>query len=298
MICITHFSNILLTISAPLSTIPGHSLLHFTCPSSSLKRASPTQTAHYPPPRLTLVLTPSRGQGVQRDLELQCRSAKQSFLMSYIGITICTISSLTQLRTNMWYIMHLYYTDHDATISQAAVLFPLPLTRPHSTSPSQALDVINNDSSNTEICINPLYHGSTSTTTSASSLSDTCLSYNTTHIDSLISTHNNTYPYLLSLHGTGLSPLSQADAYKCMLDGHTEYTFGVEGMFVIAPGRFGAHNWEAVGDYSARESVRAVRRLLARVLGLPQLSNLPGIVAGHSMVRVYVCCRWLYCIVY
>ena len=198
-----------------------------------------------------------------------------------------------QLHNNMC------YTDHDATISQAAVLFPLPLTRPHSTTPSHSPLDNNNDSSNTEVCIDPLYHGSFSTSASTSSYpSNTCLSYNTTHIDSLISTHNNTYPYLLSLHGTGLSPLSQADAYKRMLDGHTEYTFGVEGMFVIAPGRFGAHNWEAVGDYSARESVGAVRKLLARTPGLPQLSNLPGIVAGHSMVRVYVCCRWLYCIVY
>ena len=165
------------------------------------------------------------------------------------------------------------------------MLFPLSLTRPHST-PSSQLNDNNNDSSDTEVCIDPLYHGTTFTAAFTSSLSDTCLSYNTTHIDSLISTHNNTYPYLLSLHGTGLSPLSQADAYKRMLDGHTEYTFGIEDMFAIAPGRFGAHNWEAVGDYSARESVRAVRRLLARVPGLPQLSNLPGIVAGHSMVRV------------
>ena len=52
------------------------------------------------------------------------------------------------------------------------------------------------------------------------------------------------YPALLTMHGTGLTATSQADAYKMMPTGASEYVFGVQGFFVVAPTRHGAHNWE------------------------------------------------------
>jgi hypothetical protein len=54
----------------------------------------------------------------------------------------------------------------------------------------------------------------------------------------------NIYPTLLTLHGTGLTSTSQADAYKMMPYGRPDYVFGVNGFWVIAPTRHGAHNWE------------------------------------------------------
>ena len=101
------------------------------------------------------------------------------------------------------------------------------------------------------------------------------------------------YPVLLSLHGTGIGAISQADSYKQvpwdsssasadMLAGG--YLFGVEGMWVVAPTRWGAHNWEGVGELSARHSVNAIQRVLERFPALlPQLWPHDGIVAGHSM---------------
>ena len=97
------------------------------------------------------------------------------------------------------------------------------------------------------------------------------------------------FPVLLSLHGTGTSALAQADAYKMKpqsrrLDASKEYTFGVEGYWVVAPDRFGAHNWEGIGELSAQRSVPALGELLSCHPWLPQLhSDGGGILAGHSM---------------
>ena len=91
------------------------------------------------------------------------------------------------------------------------------------------------------------------------------------------------YPALLSLHGTGIPPLSQADAYKHMPLGHSAYEFGVRDFWVIAPSRHGAHNWEGVGGLSARTALQRVREYFAEVPFLPQVAQGGGIAAGHSM---------------
>ncbi len=108
--------------------------------------------------------------------------------------------------------------DHDGSVAQSAIILPLLNDAVRLTTSSDAKII--NTKNNT--CTN----------------------------EQDISCHSvNKYPYLLSLHGTGLSPLSQADAYKDMPSGKTEYRFGVSGMFVIAPDRYGAHNWEVIHTY-------------------------------------------------
>lgn len=72
-------------------------------------------------------------------------------------------------------------------------------------------------------------------------------------------------PVLLTLHGTGVAAGGQADAYKAKPRGappDTDYTFGVEGFWVLAPGRHGAHNHAGVGQWHAFAAVDA---LVARV---------------------------------
>lgn len=55
---------------------------------------------------------------------------------------------------------------------------------------------------------------------------------------------SSSFPALLTLHGTGLTGSNQADAYKMMPPGSQDYVFGVEGLWLVAPSRHGAHNWE------------------------------------------------------
>ena len=89
---------------------------------------------------------------------------------------------------------------------------------------------------------------------------------------------------LLTLHGTGSGPRSQADAYKVKVPNKPmgeEFKFGVEGLWVVAPSRHGAHNWEGVGDMTAHASVTALRELMQRFNDLPQLIETGGILAGH-----------------
>ena len=109
--------------------------------------------------------------------------------------------------------------DHDGSVTHAAVLLPLPITRRTSGTKLSTQD--------------DLFVKSDSVCLSAKAGSGQC--------DSDLA---GSYPYILSLHGTGLSAMNQADAYKEMPTGSKNYIFGVPGFFVIAPGRRGAHNWE------------------------------------------------------
>lgn len=45
----------------------------------------------------------------------------------------------------------------------------------------------------------------------------------------------------------------------------SDYLFGVERLFVLAPTRFGAHNWEAVGELSALWSLEALRYTMEKL---------------------------------
>ena len=94
------------------------------------------------------------------------------------------------------------------------------------------------------------------------------------------------YSVLLTLHGTGISARSQADAYKVKLPNKPsgeEFLFGVEGFWVLAPSRHGAHNWEGVGELSAQTSVQALKDIMLGFTDAPQVVEVAGVNAGHSM---------------
>ena len=56
------------------------------------------------------------------------------------------------------------------------------------------------------------------------------------------------FPVLLTLHGTSLTASNSADSYKFKARASdADYRFGVDGLWVCAPTRFGAHNWEGPG---------------------------------------------------
>jgi hypothetical protein len=92
------------------------------------------------------------------------------------------------------------------------------------------------------------------------------------------------FPVLLSLHGTGVSGSGQADAYKTKLEpAQPDYEFGVAGFYVLAPDRFGAHNWQGVGSWSAFAALRALGALASSSRALPRADTSRVLFAGHSM---------------
>lgn len=195
-------------------------------------------------PKLRLSVTPSRGRSVAVEMQFECRRQNQSFLVSFL--------------------------DHDGTVSQAAVILPLPTIEERSRWESaestthsengQEASSSRSDSKSSRVCKDAAAGG------------DLCQQESF-----------NRYPVLTTLHGTGIAPLSQADAYKVLDKTVGVYKFGVEGYFVLAPSRFGAHNWEAIGALTAASALRALARMLEKFPALPQVDWRAGIIAGHSM---------------
>jgi hypothetical protein len=151
------------------------------------------------------------------------------------------------------------YADHDGSISQSAVILPLTY------SPDDIIAVNKQKITQKQY----FYH-----TKSTCLLGDKCSS------DFPIGVK---YPTLLSMHGTGISVTSQADAYKMMLGKQKEYTFGVHNYWIIAPTRKGAHNWEAIGELSSKRSLQAIEEIFNRFPNLPQVDRDYSIIGGHSM---------------
>ncbi|RUS76488.1 hypothetical protein EGW08_015742 [Elysia chlorotica] len=89
-------------------------------------------------------------------------------------------------------------------------------------------------------------------------------------------------PVVLSLHGTTVSPQNQADSYKKMVDG--DFQFGVEGMWLLAPTRHGAHNWEGPGLLTAMTALERLQEITrhSAVFRL-QADSSKVLFAGHSM---------------
>ena len=90
------------------------------------------------------------------------------------------------------------------------------------------------------------------------------------------------FPVLLALHGTGVSASSSADSYKYKKKSTSEdYTFGIEGVWVLAPTRHGAHNWEGVGKNTAMAALRTLANITKNMEHPADEANV--IFAGHSM---------------
>lgn len=112
------------------------------------------------------------------------------------------------------------------------------------------------------------------------------------------STLHNSFPVLLTLHGSGSLASNHADSYKQIpqlskkqlstlspsIVNSLPYLFGVANRWVIAPSRHGAHNWEAVGEMNAFYSLQAIQKIISHVPFLPQVDISKAIIGGHSMV--------------
>lgn len=196
---------------------------------------------------------PSRGATVKVPLEFKCRKLDQSFLVSYL--------------------------DHDSSVAQAAVVFPLEY---HNADIRRAA-LLDTHPVSWDGSVDEADHA-------AGSQSDEPQNVTTS------------YPVLLTMHGSGIPASNHADAHKMVPNGKTDYIFGVKGFITVAPSRFGAHNWELTGELSARHALRSVQLILRKtmhlkfvskagakattartVLPLPQLRLGSGLVSGHSM---------------
>eukprot|EP01034_Spumella_vulgaris_P025248 gene25248-31681_t len=195
-----------------------------------------------------LVVTPSRGRQVHTQLDFACRRQNQSVSVSFV--------------------------DHDGSVAQVAVIMPLSFERgARNRMPGGRSSVSANKGKKWPKADSDLETSSKEVGTCGANMN--CADVTP-----------NDFPVLLTLHGSGISASSHADAYKVMPKGGRDYVFGVLGYWVVAPSRFGAHNWEGVGELSAKHSVTAVQSVFRRApahLMLPQLRLEGGVLAGHSM---------------
>ena len=90
-------------------------------------------------------------------------------------------------------------------------------------------------------------------------------------------------PVLLTLHGTGVKAENQADSYKRMVQ--KKFVFGVEKLWVLAPTRFGAHNWEGPGELTSLTALKVLSVLTQHALwlNLKPADAERVVIAGHSM---------------
>lgn len=65
------------------------------------------------------------------------------------------------------------------------------------------------------------------------------------------------------------------------------YIFGVSHYYVLAPNRFGAHNWEYTGHWSVMRSIEVLNEMSKDLLhykfGLPEADMQHILYTGHSV---------------
>ncbi|XP_055880964.1 uncharacterized protein LOC106057948 [Biomphalaria glabrata] len=89
-------------------------------------------------------------------------------------------------------------------------------------------------------------------------------------------------PVFLTLHGTTVPPQNQADSYKKMVRG--EFEFGILKMWLLAPTRHGAHNWEGPGALTALAAIQALHQMSQGSSWLEMKTDPNKVLfAGHSM---------------
>lgn len=222
-----------------------------------------------------IIIVPSRGNRISVPLELRCRWQNQSFLISFV--------------------------DMDGSVSNAAVLFPLShapddhayvehsrsLARQHGLALSDSVVYGLMDTFGVNTMTDPSnskkQNNANSGKRKASTTKNRPCPIGDDKCVKDTKARGKLFPVLLSMHGTGIAALNQADAYKVLPWKYKDYVFGVKGYWVIAPTRHGAHNWEAVGEHTARRSVSALQNAIGKFRQLPQVSPVNGIIAGHSM---------------
>ncbi|CAL1546091.1 unnamed protein product [Lymnaea stagnalis] len=89
-------------------------------------------------------------------------------------------------------------------------------------------------------------------------------------------------PVVLTLHGTSVPPQNQADSYKRMVKG--DFQFGIRNMWLLAPTRHGAHNWEGPGALTAMTSLQALHEMTKQSSWFEMQADPNKVLfAGHSM---------------
>ena len=84
---------------------------------------------------------------------------------------------------------------------------------------------------------------------------------------------------------SGIAAQDHADAYKRkkVNSEKEEFTFGVEKMWILAPTRHGAHNWEGPGELTAMTSLQKLAELTRKHDWINTKANGKAVVfAGHS----------------
>jgi len=103
-------------------------------------------------------------------------------------------------------------------------------------------------------------------------------------------------PVVLTMHGTGVTENNQADAYKHEV-GPDVWEFGVRGAWLLAPTRFGAHNWEGTGArkcpvHPGKEPCSKVKTRPAKTASLalpPQAPRPSSLVALALLTSIPSC---------
>ncbi|KAK3753331.1 hypothetical protein QZH41_015265 [Actinostola sp. cb2023] len=84
------------------------------------------------------------------------------------------------------------------------------------------------------------------------------------------------------LFAPAVSPQSQADSYKRMDDG--KWVFGLDNLWVLAPTRHGAHNWEGPGKLTAMKALESLSlHTKANSFIESKADGKKVVIAGHSM---------------
>lgn len=201
-----------------------------------------------------VVVIPSKGQYSKVPFELKCRKISQSF--------------------------HISFVDHDNSVSQAAVVVPIEVHSP------DAAEIVRSLNSGTSTAAPKKGRGTRSTKPTDPPVvgNIAVIQENGNLLTAQDVSKLHGFPILLSLHGSGIPALNHADAHKIMLPGEKDYTFGVRGYYLLAPARFGAHNWETTGFLTANASMMALHKLsLLFPSLLPKLRLTESIISGHSM---------------
>eukprot|EP01084_Bolivina_argentea_P038027 70316_1 len=103
----------------------------------------------------------------------------------------------------------------------------------------------------------------------------------------ILSQNNNSslssFPVLINLHGTSVSASNSADSYKYKQNSsQQDYFFGIENMWLLAPTRHGAHNWETIGKNTAMQALKTLILFAQKKTQYPADST-RIVFAGHSM---------------
>ena len=80
----------------------------------------------------------------------------------------------------------------------------------------------------------------------------------------------------------GVKAENQADSYKRMTNGN--FQFGVEKLWVLAPTRHGAHNWEGPGELTSMTALYELEKLTEEHTWIKSKASSKYVVfSGHSM---------------